>query len=61
MMQNMIPGPEVIKVFSCSTQMRMKFNIYKQDNFRDQLSWAWKKFYNLGASVVSSLLSPIAS
>ena len=25
------------------------FNIYEQDKFRAQLSWAWKKFYNLGA------------
>ena len=26
----------------------MAFNIYEQDKFRAQLSWAWKKFYNLG-------------
>ena len=25
------------------------FNIYEQDLFRAQLSWAWKQFYNLGA------------
>ena len=25
------------------------FNIYEQDKFCAQLSWAWKKFYNLGA------------
>ena len=24
------------------------FNIYEQDKFRAQLSWAWKKFYILG-------------
>ena len=28
------------------------FNIYEQDQFRAQLSWAWKKFYNLGAYTV---------
>ena len=27
-------------------------NIYKQDKFRAQLSWAWKQFYNLGAEFV---------
>ena len=75
------PGPEVIKLFSCSTQLSMKFEllsnnntakisgifrfespktfillinvkiltIYEQDKFQAQLSWAWKKFYNLGA------------
>ena len=26
------------------------FNIYEQDKFCAQLSWAWKKFYNLGPS-----------
>ena len=25
------------------------FNIYEQDKLPAQLSWAWKKFYNLGA------------
>ena len=25
------------------------FNIYEQGKFRAQLSWVWKKFYNLGA------------
>ena len=25
------------------------FKIYKQSKFYAQLSWAWKKFYNLGA------------
>ena len=25
------------------------FKIYKQNKFHAQLSWAWKKFYNLGA------------
>ena len=25
------------------------FNIYEQDKLRAQLSWIWKKFYNLGA------------
>ena len=24
-------------------------NIYEQEKFHAQLSWAWKKFYNLGA------------
>ena len=80
-------GPEVIKGFSCSTQLSMKFvllmnlkllaiansfllnipehenfsankyenanccwhfHIYYQRKFHAQLSWAWKKFYNLG-------------
>ena len=26
-------------------------NIYEQDKFRAQLSWAWKKFYNLRPDV----------
>ena len=26
------------------------FYIYEQDKFHAQLSWAWKKFYNLGSS-----------
>ena len=78
-------GPEVIKVFSCSTQLGMKFlfinlkiltkfwnffhaqlswarsaelsmkkvlnfwiffYFYAHVKFHDQLSWAWKKFYN---------------
>ena len=25
------------------------FKIYEQNKFHAQLSWAWKKFYNLGA------------
>ena len=25
------------------------FNIYEHDKFQAQLSWAWKKFYKLGA------------
>ena len=29
--------------FSC-----WHFNIYEQEKFHAQLSWAWKKFYNLG-------------
>ena len=24
------------------------FNIYEQNKFRAQLSWAWKKFYGMG-------------
>ena len=79
-------GPEVIKLFSCSTQLKMKFLLlinvkmptivgiltfmnkknsilglseskklwisryfytYEHLKFHDQLSWAWKKFYNL--------------
>ena len=82
-------GPEVIKLFSCSTQLSMKFypliNVkmptivgiltlmsgknsiqglpqpktsriswyfytYEHLKFHAQLSWAWKKFYNLGAN-----------
>ena len=82
------PGPEVIKLFSCSTQLSTKFillinvkmptivgiltfiskinttserlkarnfficqyfSFYEQLKFRAQLSWAWKKFYNLKA------------
>ena len=27
----------------------MGFNIYEQDKFYFQLSWAWKQFYNLEA------------
>ena len=27
------------------------FDIYEQDKFCAQLSWAWKKFYNLWAQV----------
>ena len=69
---SLTPGPEVIKLFSCSTQLRMKFvpaqvswawnfpaikyqnanncwhfNIYLEEKFHAQLSWAWQKFYNL--------------
>ena len=90
------PGPEVIKLFSCSTQLSTKFqlliktkiltngevycfmslrcciyhankclnanncwhfNIYEQDKFHAQLSWAWKKFYNLWALPEKILLS----
>ena len=67
------PGPEVIKLFSCSTQLNMEFvlfinlkiltselsmkkilnfwNFYFYDKvkFHAQLSWVWRKFYNLGA------------
>ena len=81
------PCPEVIKLFSCSTQLSMKFSplinvkmptivgiltfmrgknsilgisepknsliswylsTYEHLKFHAQLSWAWKKFYNLG-------------
>ena len=28
------------------------FNIYEQEKFNAQLTWAWKKFYNLGAWLV---------
>ena len=27
----------------------MAFNMYEQEKFHAQLSWAWKKFYNLEA------------
>ena len=30
-------------------QQMLAFYIYEQDKFRAQLSWAWKKFYNLRA------------
>ena len=82
------PGSEVIKLFSCSTQLSTKFillinvkvptiidiltfisminttseilkarnfficwylSFYEQLKVRAQLSWVWKKFYNLGA------------
>ena len=82
------PGPEVIKLLSCSTRLSMKFFLlinvkmptivgiltimsrknstlslsepkesrtawyfytYEHLKFHAQLSWAWKKFYNLGA------------
>ena len=88
--QILLPCPEVIKLFSCSTQLSMKFVLfinlkiltkfwnffhaqlswessaelsmkkvlnfwyfyfYDQVKFHAQLSWAWKKFYNLGARV----------
>ena len=90
-----LPGPEVIKLFSYSTQLSLKFflliNIkmptivgilifisrknfilssalqekslncwylifYKRNKLHSQLSWAWKKFYNLGARVCQSCL-----
>ena len=31
------------------------FHIYWQRNFQAQLSWAWKKFYNLGASITETV------
>ena len=88
--------PEVIKLFSCSTQLSMKFILlinlkiltiffkllscstqlsmlswvehekslncwyfyfYDQVKFHAQLSWAWKKFYNLGAWVLCLIRS----
>ena len=66
------PGPKVIKLFSCSTQLSMinttyeslkarticilrHFSLYEQLKFRAQLSWAWKKFYNLGTCTHTSL------
>ena len=33
------------------------FNIYELENFQAQLSWAWKKFYTLGASYIIALLT----
>ena len=84
------PGPEVTKLFSCSTQLSMEFillinvkmptivsiltficmintiferlkakhffirqhfSFYEQLKFQAQFSWAWKKFYNVGASL----------
>ena len=89
------PGPEVIKLFSCSTQLSMKFfllinvkmptivgiltfmsgknsilgssepNIsqiswsiytYEHLKFHAQLSWVWKKLYNLGAWLIKLLV-----
>ena len=76
-------GSEVIKLFSCSTQLSncWHFNIYKQKNsslglsepkkwwiswyfytyehfkFHTQLSWAWKKFYNLRACCLAGWYS----
>ena len=89
-------GPEVIKLFSCSTQLTMKFSlliyvkmptivgiltfmsrknsilglsepkniwiswyfhIYEHLKFHAQVSWAWKKFYNLGPWSGSSLFA----
>ena len=88
------PGLKVIKLFSCSTQLRIKFillinvkmptivdiltfinrintpseslkgrksfvfgyfSFYQQLKFHAQLSWAWKKFYNLGARSYSAV------
>ena len=48
-----------------SSQLSMKevlkncqyFKIYKQNKFHAQLSWAWKKFYNLGAGNKAFLMS----
>ena len=31
------------------------FKIYKENKFHAQMSWAWKKFYNLGACPKSHL------
>ena len=92
------PGPEVIKLFSCSTQLSIKFFLfinvkmstivgiltimnrknsildlsepkkcwvywyfytYEHLKFHAQLSWAWKKFYNLGARIAFSGLPNI--
>ena len=86
-------GPEVIKLFPCSTQLSMKFflllnvkmptivgiltfmsrknsilslsepekcwlywyfHTYEHLKFHAQVSWAWKKFYNLGARLYNS-------
>ena len=33
-----------------------RFHIYYQRNFHAKLSWAWKKFYNLGACYEKSML-----
>ena len=38
------------------------FNIYEPDKFDTQLSWAWKKFYNLGAwffGICSDVYGPV--
>ena len=37
-------------VFIMLINVKMHFNIYEQDKFRAQLSYAWKKFYNLKAT-----------
>ena len=34
------------------------FNIYEQDKFHAQLSWAWKKIYNLEAMLGTSSAQP---
>ena len=36
------------------------FNIYEQDKFCAQLSWAWKKLYDLGARSISLFNSSYA-
>ena len=41
-------GGAQISLESCFSLL-INFNIYEQENFHAQLSWAWKKFYNLGA------------
>ena len=33
--------------------MNANFNIYEQDKFLAQLSWVWKKFYNLGPGLTN--------
>ena len=38
-----------IKTFLALKLSDVVFNIYEHDKFYAQLSWAWKKFYNLGA------------
>ena len=74
----MSPGPDVIKLFSCSTQLSTKFlKAHKYKNVKifgflcsvkprmlffplrhvkmPQLSWASKKFYNLGARTFNTI------
>ena len=44
----------VIFIMLINVKMPTIFNIYDHDKFYAQLSWAWKKFYNLGASTIKA-------
>ena len=44
-------GPQVIKLFSCSDQQTIPF--IQVINVHVHVSWAWKKFFNLGERSIS--------
>ena len=37
--------------------VKMHFNIYEQEKFHAQMSWAWKMFHNLGSRFWHILVS----